>query len=725
MQDKAIKQPIISGVAKVPMIMQLEAMECGAACLCMVMGYYEKWLPLEQVRFDCGVSRDGANASNLMKAAKSYGMKAKCYSLEPEELRSEGCFPCIVHWGFNHYVVCKGFRGNKVYLNDPARGSIVITDKEFDDEFTGVTIMMEPTEEFVPDGKRKSMLAFTKERLQGAGAAIAFVVVTSVITSLTGIVQAGFSRGFMDYMLPGKNPTWMIPFFLGLALLITIQITTSFIHAIYSLRINGKMSAVGHATFLWKLLKLPMSFFAQRMAGDIELRKESNSNIASQLVNTLAPLVINAAMMVFYLVVMIRYSWLLTLVGLSSVFINLLLSRIISDKRVNITRVAMYDQGKLAGATIGAMDMIETIKASGSENGYFERWAGYQASANTQNVRLTRLNQYLGMVPTVVSAVSSCVIMVLGVALVIRGEFTVGMVMAFQAFLSNFVGPAGQLTSAGQTIQELRTDMERVEDVMKFPDDPMLEDRGNKVEKYAKLSGRLSMRHVTFGYTSMTPPLIEDFNLELEPGQRVAFVGFSGCGKSTLAKLISGLYQPWSGEILLDGQPITSINRNILAGSIAVVDQDITLFEDTISNNIRMWDSSIEEYEVIMAAHDAQIHEEILQRDGGYQYRITEGGKDFSGGQRQRLEIARVLAQEPTMVIMDEATSALDADTEYEVVNAIKNRGISCVVIAHRLSTIRDCDEIIVMDQGKVVERGTHEQLMANGGLYIQLVGSE
>ena len=725
MSERTIKQPILDGVAKVPVVMQLEAMECGAACLCMILGYYEKWIPLEQVRFDCGVSRDGASAGNLLSAGKSYGMKVKAYKLEPDELREGGCFPCIIHWGFNHYVVCKGFRGSKVYLNDPARGNIIVTDETFDKEFTGITIMMEPGEDFVPDGKRKSMLSFVKERLRGAGLAIAFVAITSMITSLTGIVQAGFSRVFLDYLLPGRNPSWVLPFFLGLSLLIAIQVTTSFIQAMYSLRIDGKMSAVGHATYVWKLLRLPMTFFSQRMSGDIEFRKESNSTIASQLVNTLAPLVISAAMMVFYLVVMIRYSRVLTLVGLSSVLINLLLSRYISKKRVNITRVAMCDQGKLAGTTTGAMDMIETIKASGSENGYFERWAGYQASANTQNVRLIRLNQYLGMVPSVVSGISSVLIMVIGVWFVMQGEFTVGMIMAFQSFLNNFMRPAAQLTAAGQSIQELRTDMERVEDVMKYPDDPMLENHGKEVETYTKLSGRLSMRHVTFGYSSLNPPLIEDFNLELEPGQRVAFVGFSGCGKSTLAKLITGLYQPWSGEILLDDQPVASIDRNILAGSVAVVDQDITMFEDTIANNIRMWDSSIQDFEVIMAANDARMHEEIMQRDGDYQYRITEGGKDFSGGQRQRLEIARVLAQDPTMIIMDEATSALDASTEYEVVNSIKDRGISCVVIAHRLSTIRDCDEIIVMDQGKVVERGTHEQLMANGGLYIQLVGSE
>lgn len=725
MSTQKMKQPVRDGVAKVPVIMQLEALECGAACLCMVMGYYGKWIPLEQIRLDCDVGRDGSNAASILKASRSYGMNAKGYRFEPEELRREGVFPCIIHWEFSHFVVCDGFKGNKVYLNDPARGNIVVSMEQFDEAFTGVTLMMEPNEEFVPDGKKRSVLNFTLERLHGTEAAMAFVVITSVIGSLTTIFQAGFSRVFIDYLLPKTNPTWIAPFFILLALLIIIQLISSLIRIIYSRRLDGKMAAVGSASFIWKVLKLPIVFFSQRMAGDIESRKVSNANISKQLVDTIAPLLINTAMMLFYLIIMIRYSWLLTLIGVGSIIINVVLSRYISSKRINITRVAMRDQGKLAGVTTGAFDMIDTIKASGAENGYFERWAGYHASVNTQHTKLLKVDQYLGMVPTAIRIISSILIMIGGVYLAMQGEFTIGMITAFNGFLAQFIQPASQLITAGQVIQEVKTEMERIEDVMKYPNDPMLENEHRETESYRKLSGRLSMRHVTFGYSRLEPPLIEDFNLELDPGQRVAFVGFSGCGKSTLAKLISGLYQPWSGEILLDDTPLADIDRDILTGSVAVVDQDITLFEDTIEANIRMWDNSIQDFEVILAARDASLHDDIMQREGDYKYRITEGGKDFSGGQRQRLEIARVLAQDPTMIIMDEATSALDARTEFEVVNSIKERGISCVVIAHRLSTIRDCDEIIVMDKGKVVERGTHEELIKNGGLYMELVASE
>ena len=715
MGQKKIKRPIHRGVAKVPVIMQLEALECGAASLCMLMAYYDKWIPLEKVRSDCGVSRDGSNAKNVLVAARSYGMKAQGYRYEPEALRDQGQFPCIIHWEFSHFVVCDGFRNGKAYLNDPARGAYAVSMERFDEAFTGIVL---------PSGKPKSVLSFARERLRGAGAAIAFVVLTTIISSLTGIVSAGFSRAFLDYLLPGTNPKWVTPFFIGLSLLTFVQLAVAWIQRIYSLRLGGKMAAVGNTTFVWKLLRLPMEFYSQRMAGDIQGRKESNASIAGDLVNTLAPLALNTVMMIFYLVVMIRYSWLLTLVGLGSLAINIVLSRVISKKRINITRVAMRDQGKLSGATVGAMDMIETIKASGAENGYFEKWSGYQASVNTQNVRFARLNQYLGAIPGAVSSVLNIVILILGVWLIMYRQFTVGMILAFQGFLGSFMGPAGELISAGQTIQEMQTSMERVEDVMKYPDDPAFAELP-EAEEYDKLNGSLSMRHVTFGYSRLAKPLIDDFSLELKPGQRVAFVGASGCGKSTLAKLISGLYQPWSGEILFDGKPIFQIDRSVFTGSVAVVDQDIILFEDTIANNIKMWDNSIEDYEMIMAARDAQIHEDIMQREGGYQYKLTEGGKDFSGGQRQRMEIARVLAQDPTMIIMDEATSALDARTEYEVVESIRKRRISCVVVAHRLSTIRDCDEIIVLDRGKVAERGTHAELIALGGLYTRLVTSE
>ncbi len=726
MAKKTVKQPLTKGAAKVPVVMQMEALECGAASLTMILAYYGKWIPLEQVRADCGVSRDGSNAKNVLKAARSYGLTAKGYRYEPEDLKKNGKFPCIIHWNFNHFLVLDGFKGNKAVLNDPAKGCYSVDMETFDKSFTGICLMFEPSETFEPGGKPKSVVAFAKSRLRGAGAAVAFTVITTVIASLMGIISPAFSRIFLDRLLTGKNPDWFLPFVYALAAFSALQLLVSFIRAIYSARINAKIAAVGSSTFMWKVLRMPMEFFSQRMAGDIQQRKGTNASIASNLVVTFAPLVIDAVMMVFYLVVMIRYSLVLTLIGLGSIFINMIMSRIISNKRINLTRVQMRDAGKLAGATVAGVEMIETIKASGAENGFFEKWSGYQASVNAQKVKFAKLNQYLGLIPQIVSSLTNTMVLIVGVYLTMQGQFTVGMVMAFQGFLGSFMAPAQKLISAGQTLQEMRTQMERVEDVMQYPTDVMLEcDHLDGEDEYDKLSGTVELKNVTFGYSRLAEPLIKDFNLTLTPGSRVAFVGTSGCGKSTLSKLISGLYQPWSGQILFDGKPMTKIDRSVFTGSLAVVDQDIILFEDTIANNIKMWDTSIEDFEMIMAARDAQLHTDIMQREGGYNYRITEGGKDFSGGQRQRMEIARVLAQDPTIIILDEATSALDAKTEYEVVKSIKDRGITCIVVAHRLSTIRDCDEIIVMDRGNVVERGTHEELYAKGGFYTQLVTSD
>ncbi len=726
--NRKTKTPVTGRVAKVPIILQLEALECGAASLAMVMAYYNKWIPLEQVRLDCGVSRDGSNAKNMLIAARSYGMSAKGYRYEPDFLRKNGKFPCIIHWNFNHFVVLDGFRKGKAVLNDPARGLVEVSMKEFDEAFTGICIMLEPAEGFVADGKKKSIAEFAKKQLKGTGTAMLFTVMVSFISALIGVIHPVFSRIFMDRLLTGKNPAWITPFFLFLVTFAFIQIVLSGMRAIYSLKIQGKLAIKANAQYMWHVLRMPVEFFSQRMAGDLAARKNTNAGIASALVNTLAPVVLNLIMMFVYLVVILRYSVALTLIGIGGMLINILVSQYIVGKRMNISRVQMRDAAKLSSATVAGIEMIETIKASGAENGFFEKWSGYQASVHTQNVKNLKLNQYYGLIPQVVSAVVNAGILALGVYLILQEEFTAGMLFAFQTMLSSFMAPVRDLAEAGTTVREMRTNMEQIEDVMEYPADVEYKGRkeGDAGEiSFHKLTGKVELKNVTFGYSRLAPPLIENFSMTVDVGQKVAFVGGSGCGKSTLAKLISGLYQPWSGEILYDGKPMAEIDRNIFTGSIAVVDQDITLFEDTIANNIKMWDSSIEDYEMIMASRDASLHKDIMQRDGGYQYKIMEGGKDFSGGERQRMEIARVLAQDPTIMIMDEATSALDAKTEYEVVKAVRDRGITCIVIAHRLSTIRDCDEIIVMEHGKIVERGRHEELMEQHGRYEELILSE
>ncbi len=706
--------------------MQMEALECGAACLTMILAYYGKWVPLEKVRADCGVSRDGSRASNILKAARSYGLASKGMAFSTEALRDKGVFPCIAFWNFNHFVVVDGFRGNHVYLNDPARGQVKVSIDEFDQCFTGIALMFEKTDAFEAGGSKPDTLKFAVGRLKGMGPAVAFVMITAAITSFATILNTSLGQVFLDRILTGNDPTWLMPLTVVLLVLAAITGIVSVLNAVYLMRIQGKIAVVSSSRFMRHLLHLPVGFYSQRMVGDLQQRQSANENIAFTLMGQLAPVLVNAVMLVLYLIIMLNYSVLLTIVGLATVVVNALLARAISRRRVNIARAAAANSGKLYATTIGGIQMIETIKASGAENGYFSRWSGYQAAVNEAQVRTSRLNEYLGAVPQIMVQIANIAVLVLGIWLIVQGSFTPGMLLAFTGFIASFMTPVGQMINLGQVVQEMRTQMERVEDVMRYevdvPEDDAIAVGSAEEFGREKLRGQVDLEGVSFGYSPLEPPLIEDFDLHMEPGQWVALVGGSGCGKSTIAKLVSGLYEPWTGEILFDGIPAREIPRPIMRGSLAVVDQDIVMFEDTVSDNVKLWDRSIEDYEVILACRDAGIHDTILEREGGYASKILPGGRIFSGGQLQRLEIARVLAQDATVIILDEATSALDAQTEAEVIQRIRDRGISCIVVAHRLSTIRDCDEIIVLDDGKIVERGTHSDLLARDGAYAELV---
>ncbi len=716
-----------SGVAKVPVVMQMEALECGAASLAMILAYHGKWLPLEKVRADCGVSRDGSNLKDMADAAAAYGLKVDPYRCGMEDVKTLPV-PAIIHWNFNHFVVLNGFKKNKAVINDPARGTVEVPLDEFDRAFTGIIVCFEPTEEFVADGKKKSVWSFAKARLKGTLVPFIFVILTGLLVTFIGIVNPVFTRIFMDRILTGQNPEWLIPVLTGMASLVVFQIIVQAINIIYMLKIKGKLAIVANSMFMWHVLRLPMHFFSQRQIGDIAMRQSSNESIAEVLIQSLAPILLNAIMLVFYFFMVIKISWPLTLLGLTAVIINMFMANYISKKRINITRAQLRDAGKLASTTVSGIEMIETIKSSGAENGFFEKWAGYQASVNSSVVRFSKLNEYIGAIPEVIQGFANMAVLLIGAMFIMQGSngFTAGVLMMFQGYLGKFLEPLDSFRGIGQQMQEMRTDMERIEDVMNYEPDVVYEDvEIDENAEYSKLTGEMQMKNVTFGYKPLGEPLIKDFNLTLKPGSTVAFVGASGCGKSTLAKLISGLYKPWSGEITFDGQPISDVNREIFTSSVAVVDQDIILFEDTIAENIKMWDKSISDTAMISAAKDAQIHEDIMQKDGGYSHKVLEGGKNFSGGQRQRIEIARTLAKDPTIIVLDEATSALDAKTENEVIEAITDRGVTCIIVAHRLSTIRDCDEIIVLDKGQVIERGTHDELFAKNGMYTQLITTE
>lgn len=715
----------MKNLVKVPVIMQMEALECGAASLAMVLAYHGKWLPLEQVRVDCGVSRDGASAKNLLRAARLYGLQAKGYRVEPKDL-IEAKFPCIIHWNFNHFVVLNGFKKDKAVINDPASGTVEVDLEEFNKSFTGIVLKFEKTENFQAGGKPESIVAFLKGRVKNSMKSFYFIMLTGVVSAFIGIITPIFLRIFMDQIITGKHPEWLPSFITIMSFTLIVQLFIGSIQGIYWLKIQGKLAIEANANFMWHILRLPIEFFSQRFAGDIANRQNSNELIAQTLIEKLAPILMNCVLLIVYLVIMMNYSVVLSLVGIVSVIINVYTLQRISKMRLDMSRVLQRDYGKLLSVTVSGFHMIESIKASGAENGFFEKWAGYFAKQSNSQIEFNKATQTYGVIPQLLQQIANTLVLMLGVYLVLSGDLTIGMLIAFQGFLAAFLLPVNELAAVGQSFIEMRSSMERVQDVLKYKTDSLI----SKVpidfeaDKLNKLSGNIEIKDLSFGYSKLNDPLIDKFSLNLKKGESVAFVGGSGSGKSTLAKIIAGLYEAWDGEVLFDYKKKQEIPHEIFTSSLSVVDQDITLFEDTIFQNITMWDESIDKSIVVNACKDAQIHEDIMRRPGGYEHMIREGGKNFSGGQKQRLEIARALVMNPSVLILDEATSALDTLTEFKLMEAIKRRNITLIIVAHRLSTIRDCNEIIVLDKGKVSERGTHDSLIDVNGAYAQLINN-
>ena len=704
-------------VKKVPVVVQMETVECGAACLSMILAYYGKWLSLEQLRTDCGVSRDGSNARCIVQAARRHGLDAHGYRADISHL--EHMAPAIIHWNYNHFVVFKGFDGSLAYINDPGIGSIAVSMEDFNRSYTGVAITASPTDQFKPQGHQTSILHYVRENIRGVGDAFMFTLIMGILTAFAGMLYPLFSQVFMDDIITGKNEEWTVPFFVGMGALVVFHFLLAFLDNVYGRRFSGSMSLKGNTRFLWHALNLPMEFFAQRYVGDIVQRQSLNETITTTLVRILAPYAINILLLIVYVVVMARYSFLLTLMGLMSVALNIYVVRKESELRNNLSRAMEQTEGKFYGITMSCVDNIESIKAAGAERKFFEFWAGYFARRNNQEV----LFEARSFSPYVFGHVANALVLILGAALILYGDFSIGMLMAFQGFMAEFMRPAMGLMQGSTTVIELRSQMERIDDVIAYPTEKWSDD-ANEAHG-AKMGGMFEMKNVTFGYSPTSEPLIKDFSMKLEPGKSVALVGTSGCGKSTIAKLVAGLYEPWSGDILFDGRKRCEISHEEYVNSVAVIDQNVVLFDDTISENLKMWDHSIEDFTMTMACIDSGIRNDIISRPRGFNTKLVKGGGNFSGGQRQRMEIATALAREPILLVMDEATSALDTVTEREVMQNIRQCGASLIVIAHRLSTVRDCDEIIVMDHGQIAERGTHDELMSRDGIYKKLMTND
>ncbi|MBQ4014774.1 MAG: NHLP family bacteriocin export ABC transporter peptidase/permease/ATPase subunit [Treponema sp.] len=714
---------------KTPTVLQMEALECGAACLAMVLGHYKKYVSLELLRSECGVSRDGTKASSLIRVAKKYGLEAKGWKMEINKLR-EVQGPAILFWNFNHFVVFERFKKNKVVINDPASGRRVVDEDEFDEAFTGVVLTFEKASGFKEGGSRPRVWDRLKKRLAGLGSIFTFLGFLSALFLIPGFVYPAFSRFFVDEILVKNSTGFLKPL---IALMLVFCLANAVLQAVQSLvlvRFQARLSLTSASKFIERLLRMPPQFFVQRLHGELCGRIASCDSISALVSSRLISVAIKAVSSVFFLVLMFLYDVPLAALSLVLTLVTAAVFKLTSERIKNKSLKIQLEAGKLMGTTMSGIEMIESIKASGSENDFFMQWSGQQAKVLLEKQRLVKTNMANSIAPQVVSSVQSILVLTVGALRVMDGQFTVGMLAAFQILLSHFSGPINSFFGLGAELLSASADMQRIDDVMEYPLPKIFADDGKEgeadknVAPIQPLEGRVSVKNVSFGYSAQGEPFIKDFSLELEPGKRVALVGATASGKSTIGKLLAGLYEPWSGEILFDGKPLTQIDKASFSASVSSVNQSIAFFEGTVKDNITMWDESISNDDVMRAAKDACIHDVITSRQGGYNSKIEEDGKNFSGGQRQRLEIARALATNPRLIIMDEATSSLDALTELEVSQNIKERGAACVIIAHRLSTIRDCDEIIVLDKGAVAQRGSHQQLMEEGGLYKELVAT-
>ncbi|MFI6966689.1 NHLP family bacteriocin export ABC transporter peptidase/permease/ATPase subunit [Streptomyces sp. NPDC050255] len=720
---------------RVPTVLQMESVECGAASLAMVLAHYGRHVPLEELRALCGVSRDGAKASSLIAAARSFGMVARGFQAEADLLRAQ-TGPVIIFWAFQHFMVVEGistrFGRTLVAVNDPAGGPRLMEWSEFDSGFTGIMLTFEPGPDFRTGGRRTSTAAALLGRRLPSGRALPLVLLASLLLVIPGIIGAAYQRVFIDRVLGADSTGTVLPLVGAMAGTALIIFVLTSVQQHYLLRMEIRAGLIGSARFFRHLLRLPIEFFLQRRPAEVAKRVAGNDTVAMILSRDLAATVINLVLVVFYGGLMLRYDALLGFIGLSSVALNVIVLQLVARSRKDAVGALRTDRGSLVGTTFATLSTIESVKATGAEPDAFTRWAGFLAKVTSAQQRLGQATAVLIVLPPFLAVVNIGVLLLVGGLRVVDGALSVGILVTFQSLLASLSRPVTQLTNLGSRLQDLDADLKRIHDVEKYPQarcfDPTAPvNHGTQAHDESpvnRLDGGLTLRDVTFGYGPLAPPVVSGLSLTLAPGSRTAIVGGSGSGKSTVGRLLTGLYEPRSGQILLGGRPREEIGRTVLAASMAYVDQDIALFAGTVRDNLTLWDDTVPDEVVLAALHDAAVFDEVMARPGGLNATVWEHGGNFSGGQRQRLELARALAARPTLLVLDEATSALDPATERTVMDNLRRRGCTCLIIAHRLSTVRDADEIVVLDRGQVAERGSHDELVGAGGSYAALFES-
>ena len=708
---------------KVPTVLQMEATECGAASLAMILAYYGRWLPLEFLRQECGVTRDGSNADNLLKAARRQGCVAKAFAGRSEVLRKKE-FPLILFWEFNHFLVLEGFQGDTVFLNDPAMGRRTVPWDEFITSYTGVYMKITPDENFKPEGEPYSIVKTVAAKLREDKWALIFLMVLGLCMIIPGLAVPVMSQIFIDDVFSLKHADWIVKLLNAMfGTMILLGIMTAMRAAVLTYW-QKKLTIADSSGFFWHVLRMPVAFFQQRYAADIASRIQFNESTAEVLSNQAATALLDLLVALFYLLLLFQYSVPLTLIGISISVVDIFVFLYMRRRQTDLIMRIQQDASKAYGVLMSGLMMVESIKANGSEGDLFAKWAGYAAKASVATQEMKLWTMKVKLLPLLLGGLNSALIMTVGGFSIMEGIMTAGIYTAFNNLIAKFHEPVQKLLSLGNVLQNTEMQMRRLDDVRRYKTDSLNYPDENQTVSFTgnRLSGELTLKDVSFGYSPLDPPLIEHFDLHLEPGRWAAVVGSSGSGKSTLAKLVAGLYEEWSGEILFDGVKRREIPRPVIVNSLATVDQDVFQISGTVRQNISMFDKSVPSADIVQAAQDACIHDDIIQLQGGYDAEVSEGGLNFSGGQRQRLEIARALAFNPSLLILDEATSAIDPMTEQKCLENIRRRGCTCLIVAHRLSTIREADEIIVLERGKVAERGTHRELISHDGPYRRLI---
>lgn len=709
---------------RTPTVLQMEAVECGAAALAMVLSHYGRHVPLEELRIACGVSRDGSRASNVLKAARSYGLTAKGMQMEATAL-AEVQPPAILFWEFNHYVVYEGtgrrFGRRGVHINDPDKGRRFVPAEDFDTSFTGVALVFEPDRGFRKGGRKPGVLAAVPARLRGTAGTLFAAFLASLLLVAVGAAVPALSRTYIDMFLIGGQTSLLGTLFAAMAATVALTAVLTGLQQANLLRGRIISSTLSSARFLRHLLRLPVTFFAQRSPADLVQRLQSNDAVAETLARDLAAAAVDGVVVILYAALLWSYDPQLTVVGVLIALLNVVAMRIVIRLRSTHTQKLRADSARLTNTSYTGLQLIETMKATGGENGFFRRWAGQHATTLDVQQRLGVPSAVLAVVAPTLATLNSALILWIGGLRAVEGHISIGLLVAFQALVARFTAPITRLNGVAGRIQDFAADVARLKDVESFPVDPLYS-REEPDPSSRRLKGHVTLENITFGYSPLDAPLLSGFSLTVGPGRQVALVGGSGSGKSTVSRLISGLYSPWEGTIRIDGRLLADIPRGALAASVSFVDQDIFLFEGTVRDNVTLWDPSISDEAVENALRDAAVLDVIMRRPEGIHSRVEQDGRNFSGGQRQRLEIARALVRRPSILVLDEVTSALDAETERVIIDNLRRRGCACVVIAHRLSTVRDSDEIVVLDHGTVVERGRHEELVAAQGPYAELV---